>query len=1606
MIGRWDRFNLSSPTVRCVGTLIGVAAAFTCLGGSVAAADTVTYTSIGEQTFSVPPGVLGLYVQLEGAKGGLGGGTTDASAHAGVGGFGAAMVARFPVTPGQLLYAEIGNQGEFGGFNGGLGGFNGGARGGFGQGGSGATGAGGGGGGGATDLRTLPRLDFSTLTSRLVVAGGGGGGGAGSLTGQADGGNGGTAFPGASTTGTGGSGDCGTGGGLGGNPGTTSTPGTGGLGSGLGGTGVTGTQGTGGTGGNGSASNQFTGSDGGGGGGGGWYGGGGGGGTDWACYGGGGGGAGASGIAGGVTPLPSVGGPTGASHATLNYLPQRGGSAVVISQIYGGGQTADGPYANDYVELFNRGTTPVDLTGWAVQYAGVTGSAWQATPLGTPTIPAGGHLLVAEAGAGGGGAPLPTPDVSGSIGMGQNAGKVALTSTTTPLTSTCPAAVPTLVDFAGYGAAATCFEGPGPAPDLVQTTSTLRAGDGCTDGDDNVADFTTPGTPTPHNSASPSVDCSTPNAAVAASCGTALTAPSGAGASREVSAVDPDGRVTAFTYTVLPVPAAGGIALSSQTPAPATGATATATLAVDPATAPGSYAVTVTATNDDGAAQQGNCSLTVTVESPSGGGGAAPPPGTTTPPPAGTTPPKVTGLKTALQIVAGRPAVLSAQVNGVAQHLDWDVTGDGKTDVSCPGDQTTLRFRPDAGATATGRAAAFSGLITARAVSATGSVSAAYSQQFAVAPARPSPATGELGAALERVDALVKKAPAVFACGRGVDLGAATAGLTDNLDLPKYPDLLGQILAAQCQNMTLIAGPVLQATGCFTAIRSKAQIPEAELGSLKPLLDVAKVSLKSESVGKFVESGLDFTNAFISADTVMINGVKVEPRGKAAVVVFPQVKRIASSDAAISVGGIKLDHEPAFSWNTALSGTNAAGRIPLGGFKRLPGSIEKLAGFPLTGDVGVVLTPGPGGTPAGAELTATLKLPSILSLAGVSTQETVKIALTSEGKLVVDRLRIGPIDVEIGPVGLQKLQIDYVGATNKWRGMGELCLAIACLEALEVPGEAPAGGIVISDGELEYMYFNLTFPGEGIPLFPGVQLNRVGAGFAQRPLRLLGGARVTALQIFEINGTLVLAFPSQAAPFTLTRAESGGGFPDRFYTRSYENFTLAVGAEGFLKLPIIDARVKLGGAYFLYHAPGYVAFGGGLDYDFLGIIQLTGTTDGEFNFANGRFNLGGRVELCVVDIICRGSVAYVSSVGVGGCVEIDLLLGDINIGGGVRYSPFEVLLWPFDGCKWTRFHDPSVFGGRAQAAQSGGAHTVRIKPGDPGRAVRLDGAAGAPLVRVITPDGEVLEGPLGPGTELTKPIRIMRSEELKATVVGLQDPKPGKYTIEPLPGSPPITKVTEAEDPPDAEIAAEIEGPPAAGAGGARTSAKARDRGGRRTITYDIRRRPDQRVTFVEKSPDGNRPIGTVNGGGHGTLSFTPAPGRGPRFIEAQFELAGIRAETRTVARFTPPSTRLGRPRRVRVRRRGTGLRVSWPHVAGAARYDVGTTLATGDQRKTSTRRNTLTIKRVTRSSGGRVTVRATASMRKGPARSGRFRATAPRPRTRLGPLPRLRLPR
>ncbi len=225
-------------------------------------------------------------------------------------------------------------------------------------------------------------------------------------------------------------------------------------------------------------------------------------------------------------------------------LPPNGPSpTVVISQVYGGGGNSGAPYNEDFIELFNRGSSAQSVAGWSVQYTSATGTAnlgansGQLTALPSVSIPAGGYLLVGES-SGATGAALPAPDATGGIAMSATAGKVAVVTGTDTLgcnggsTPCTDAQAARIVDLVGYGNA-NYFETPptGPAPTLSNTTAAVRNGHGCTDTDVNASDFAA-SAPTPRNSLSAPAPCgSTADQAPAVAATTPANGASGVAAS-------------------------------------------------------------------------------------------------------------------------------------------------------------------------------------------------------------------------------------------------------------------------------------------------------------------------------------------------------------------------------------------------------------------------------------------------------------------------------------------------------------------------------------------------------------------------------------------------------------------------------------------------------------------------------------------------------------------------------------------------------------------------------------------------------------------------------------------------------------------------------------------------------------------------------------------------------------------------------------------------------------------------------------------------------------------------------------------------------------------
>ena len=238
--------------------------------------------------------------------------------------------------------------------------------------------------------------------------------------------------------------------------------------------------------------------------------------------------------------------------------------------------------------------------------------------------------------------------------------------------------------------------------------------------------------------------------------------------------------------------------------------------------------------------------------------------------------------------------------------------------------------------------------------------------------------------------------------------------------------------------------------------------------------------------------------------------------------------------------------------------------------------------------------------------------------------------------------------------------------------------------------------------------------------------------------------------------------------------------------------------------------------------------------------------------------------------------------------------------------------------------------------------------------MRLPGSGGAPAVTVRAPNGETLSTVPNLARK-GKRLRVLAAEEYDTTWIGVDDARPGTYTITPQPGSAPIAKISETR-PRDDRLKASVSG-----------------KGGELTLSYDVGNSPGQVVTFFERGKATWRQLGSAKRG-KGRIRFKPAVGpAGKRQIVAMVEVDGIPGAPQTVARFKAPSSAAGRVKGVQVTRRGKALRVFWQGARNAVAYTVLVDRRDGVQKsvRVKAKRHSLRIKGIPATQGGIVKVAA-----------------------------------
>lgn len=942
----------------------------------------------------------------------------------------------------------------------------------------------------------------------------------------------------------------------------------------------------------------------------------------------------------------------------------------------------------------------------------------------------------------------------------------------------------------------------------------------------------------------------------------------------------------------------------------------------------------------------------------------------------------------------GGTVSLDASGSQNADEYDWDLGGDGKTDIACPGDQPVVSVSTTTAATKPA---------TVTAVSKQPGVSAATAS------------TGlKLPATLSASSAGVKKSAGARAHRSRLRAGdlAAKSNIPDvavcSPSTAKFVQGTGGKLltpeqASICVNQTVIWG-LASVKGCFKIVGAAAGVPAPERALIQQHYDSSTYSrtvtavctdaaqhkrpqADCDGIKKLYESVA--WGGYISTGPVDLNGIRITPDPGKTVVMFPHLNRIVSGGAKVRWGKWTVK-EGAVDFNfendERLSGITftgergekrcACGTQRIGSFS--PVGLPSIGGFDLAGLIDLDLY----GTGVDGQRqsvgTFNLSLPDLFSVAGGTPRAQARIVASQGVGPQITTLDLQVPDAEIGPLDLSDLRFRFSAngpvdptdpndtcQANEWRAQAKIKVGDALLDMAPPPSQ---NGIAYCNSEFKAVGAHFYLPDPKPQLFPGVQLNDLGFALQLHPFLARGDVGITIVDLIGVNGTVLLTLPTPREPYTLT-AQDAGGTLATYAGRKFTSLTFMVGGQVYVEMPVIG-RVDLGSAAAFYSYPDRI--GARAEAHFGNdIISAQAYISIEAAIGKGKFTSAFGGKACVAGVkggVCLGADGNVTSKGFVACLNIFDLL---HPGAGVNWADGDVEIWPIDGCKpshyWVYFDRPQLRDGEGHRLAVGDAVAFDVKKGEGVKNVRIDAPAGAsapPKIKVTAPGGEVLTIDGDDWVRSAHMAGVRYDKEHKSVYVGVKDGPVGDYTVEKVGDSVPLGTVAVTRDE-DTTVEASVGTQASAGRADATTATAARVGTGTQVLRYDAGSKSGgAKVQFIEQSDGGGflQDLGTVSGG-KGTLRFTPAAGpAGKRKIAAYREVDGIPARAVVVATYTvAPPKPLPAPSKVTVRRKGTSLVVTWAKVAGADRYAVLLKLKGGEQRQLSAKagQRSLTIKDV-----------------------------------------------
>jgi hypothetical protein len=483
-----------------------------------------------------------------------------------------------------------------------------------------------------------------------------------------------------------------------------------------------------------------------------------------------------------------------------------------------------------------------------------------------------------------------------------------------------------------------------------------------------------------------------------------------------------------------------------------------------------------------------------------------------------------------------------------------------------------------------------------------------------------------------------------------------------------------------------------------------------------------------------------------------------------------------------------------------------------------------------------------------------------------------------------------------------------------WRGNADVELPFKYIEGLKASG-------ALYDGRFGYFAMASDF-GRSVPLSepPVAWLKEFRGGVCKQPnLQIRGGATIGAIPKDDDD--------------ELVKVDGDFTFND--------SYTDAAGKERTWEARI-DGNVEHSGTSI---GEGYVSLNGNnvaaarlvSRQSWRGIVDFTGTVEGALSFDSGLFNLEGALRTCLLEStipkqfqICSSMEGLLSSRGLSACVDVvPSFLGVPAVRAGFGYhwghARPSIMVLTCDIGPWRQAFTPAT----ARSAQAGqpGVIGIDVAADERVKTLRLRGASRAPSVIVRGPNGEVLQtaAERRVAGEFGKHLMI-EDESSGDTIVQLVQPTPGRWTIEPRPGS-------EIDGVDSAPV---LERPKV-------TGRLTRLRNGKHRLHYTYTPQPDVTVEIGEVGAD-NRSAQRLALASKacgekvcsGSIDFEPAVGhRGKRNIVATVMRRGLPIDNPTIASYVAPGTRAGKVGKVRMRRTARTTKVCWAPAKGATEYEV-----------------------------------------------------------------------